>query len=222
MEPDRDSAVEEEMIEEALRRCPSDPQLLYYVGLLEQNSGRNDLCSKHWRKSLSLSREYEEAIIQFCRAEVSMRQFFNDILPRDPMELLRLAKRYFNAPEDKLLQQFLLGHTARVATELETESSSGEVAFVQGEIQRLLGQPDLAAVYYKKSLKLDPENIPWRIAYIESLMAVGNYDEAITEIKVCQLYHGSHHLRVERLLRRARRDQKQAIRRKSRSTLARE
>ena len=220
MEPNRGSEYEREMIEEALRRCPSDPQLLYYAGLLAQNSGNKDMCSKYWRKSLSFSREFEEAIIQFCRAEVSMRQFFNEILPHDPMELLRIAKRYFNAPEDKLLQQFLLGHTARVAHELDDESS-GEFAFVQGEIHRLLGQPDLAAVHYRKSLKLNPENIPWRIAYIESLLAFGNYDEAITEIKVCQLYHGPHHLRVERLLRRARRDQRQALR-NSRSTLARE
>lgn len=201
---------ERQYLAEAVRRCPNDASLLFMIGLLEHQSEETDLSAKHWNRCLTLTRKFEEPIIRFCRFEVGMDVVKNQVLPTNPYFRLRIAKKYFSAPEDLLLKQWLLNHTKTVLDQYEC--GPGEKLFIKGEIERSMGNFPIASVYFRKALEKNDNQTSWRIGYARSLMGEGYQSEAIAELTKCQFHGGSHMIEVERLLRRARKLRSQQIR----------
>lgn len=201
---------ERQYLAEAVSRCPNDASLLFMIGLLEHQAGETDLAAEHWNRCLTLTRKFETPIIRFCRFEMGMDVVKEQVLPTNPYFRLRIAKKYFSAPEDLLLKRWLLNHTKSVLDQYECDE--GEKFFIKGEIERAMGNFPIASVYFRKALEKDDSQTSWRIGYARSLMEEGYLSEAIAELTKCQFHEGSHMIEVQRLLRRARKLRTQQIR----------
>ena len=199
---------EKEHCEIALERCPNNSKSLYAVGLLEHHSGDSESACKHWNKCLVFSREFERPIIQLCRYEIGSKLFFEQVIPNDPYYRLKIAKRYFDEPEDLMAKRRLLNHTRGV---LESDPSPpGVPTYSDSERSYLIGQIELdsknypvASMYFRKALESEKKRVEWRLQYARSLIAEANYTEAISQLKICQLSAGDHKLLTSKLLNQA-------------------
>ena len=93
----------------------------------------------------------------------------------------------------------LLGHTKSVIKKDEHEEA--EYKYLMAEMERLSENYAVSMFYFKKALELEKNNANWRVQYARCLISAEKFDDAITELKLCQLYHGDHHSTAERLLR---------------------
>ncbi len=194
---------EEVYLENAINRCPNNSNLLFLVGLTKHYAGKKDPAYDHWHQCLMLSREHDETILQIGRNEVGIKAFFEQILPSEPYFRIRIAKRYFGSDDDFLIRKLLLMHSKSKVG--EHDLSDAERNFVLGEMERLSNNFAVSIAYFKKAIERENHRSDWRIQYARSLIAADMYDKAITELKVCELYHGNHHLVCQRLIRLAKR-----------------
>ena len=184
-EPSRESV--KESINRALARCPSSPKNLFSLGLLAHNEQLDEIAVQCWKKCLEYNDDYEEFIVEICRRELPMSEFFGKVLPNDPVVRIQMAKKYFGKPNEALLRKLLLRHTGK-SVEESTELDSGEKAFLLAEIAFLCGNSDEAAKKYFASVEANPQNVMARIGYARSLIKLKNYDEAFKQLRYCQIY----------------------------------
>ena len=190
---------EQAHLDQAIERCPNNSKLLYAVGLLKHQSGEAETACKLWNRCLELTREFDEPIILFCRFELGIKAFFEQVLPVEPNFRIRIARKFFGSPQDLLLKKMLLGHTKSVIKKDEHEEA--EYKYLMAEMERLSENYAVSMFYFKKALELEKNNANWRVQYARCLISAEKFDDAITELKLCQLYHGDHHSTAERLLR---------------------
>lgn len=200
---------EQSYLEEAIRRCPHNSTLLYVVGLLKHQSGESAAACELWNRCLQLTRKFDDPIMLFCRFELEIKDFFEQVLPTEPYFRIRIARKFFGSPEDLLLKKMLLNHTKTVINKDDFEEA--EYKYLMGEMERLSENYAVSMVYFKKALELEKSNPDWRVQYARCLISAEKFDEAITELKLCQFYHGDHHSTVERLLRMTKRLRVKAI-----------
>lgn len=201
-----DGKTEWEHLEKALMRMPTDSQLLYDCGLLAIHTGKPDETARMWAQCLSYTRRFEEPIVQFAKQELSMKQFFEQVLPQDPFELLRIAKKYFGGVEQTLSQRLLLVHTRRLADKYDLPEK--DKYYLRAESERLSGDLPSAAKSYKLALDIDPSETNWRLSYARVLHKLGQYDDAIKQLKTCQLQSRRKNATYSRLIKLIQRDRK--------------
>lgn len=211
---------QKEHCEIALQRCPNNSKSLYVVGLLEHQSDDSESAYEHWNKCLVFSREFERPIIQLCRYEIGMKSFFEQVIPNDAYYRLKIAKRYFDAPEDLMVKRLLLNHTRSLLepnsqTDIPSATNDPISPYSDTERNYLIGQIELdsknypvASLYFRKALESEKDRVEWRLQYARSLIAETNYTEAISQLKICQL-SGEHKLLTTKLLSQANRRRNQ-------------
>lgn len=185
MEPvENNLAKEQQHIQRALSFAKGYTGLAYDCGLLAMHSGDFETTAELWSDCLSRNRAYQRRIIELS-GELPLKLFFEEILPQNPYELLRISRIYFSKPEQKLPNQLLLIHTGRVIEASE---------FPQAEKFALLGQASFqandfekACEHFEKALESSPEKTDWRFDFARSLHEIGKFDDAIREMKICQL-----------------------------------
>jgi len=183
----------------ALERCPNNSKSLYVVGLLEHQSGQQESACEHWHKCLMFSNEFERPIIQLCRYEIGMKDFFEKVLPTDPYYRLKIAKRYFNSSEDLMLRQLLLNHTKSVLD--PEEYAEAERNYIIGQLELDSQNYPVASMHFRKCLETEKDRVDWRIQYARSLIAETYYSKAIEQLEMCQ--KGNHQLQAKKLIDQA-------------------
>ena len=83
--------------------------------------------------------------------------------------------------------------------------TDGEKQYAFAEMERISQNYEVSFVHFKKALDLKNHRYDWRMQYARSLLAAEMYDEAIAELKVCELYNGKHLQSCQRLIRQAKR-----------------
>lgn len=194
---------EADYLAKSIERCPENSDLIFRVALTKHNAGETDEAYALWNKCLNLTREYDEIIIQICRNEVGIKAFFDQVLPSEPYFRIRLAKRYFRSDDDFMVKKLLMVHSKSKV--VDHELPNGERNFVLAEMERISGNYPVSLVHFKKALEDQNHRYDWRLQYARSLIAADMYDEAIAELKVCELYHGNHHVVCQKLIRMAKR-----------------
>ena len=191
--------LEKISIDAAIDKSLHHTRLLYVGGILYNQAGHFEDGYKVWNQCLRRTRKFDVPILQFSKNDLPMRDFFEKVLPSEPFFRIWLAKKYFGDEADVLVKKLLLQHT-RLKLE-NHELSEPERNFVLGEIERLSGNYPVAIVYLKRALELEKHKVKWRIQLARSLIAAELFDQAITELNVCELYHGDHQLTCQRLIR---------------------
>ena len=191
----------------ALSRSHSSTQLRFDCGLLALSSGDQALAVELWSKCLSMPHlnAQERVIVELSKGELPMKLLFERVLPQNPVSLLRVARKYFRDPQLELPKRMLLVHTKRVI-ERKSDLSDANRFFFLGETDRLSDQFEPAAENYKKALEADPARIAWRFEYAKCLHQIGEFDEAVRQLKICELEPSSIHSYIQPLLNRIRRD----------------
>ena len=194
---------EETHLANAIERCPQNSKMMYLVGLSKHHAGQTDSACELWNQCLKLTREYDETIINVCRNEIGIKAFFDQVLPSEPHFRIRIAQRYFGTDDDLLIKKLLMMHSKSKVDEHELPDA--ERQFVLAEMERLSQNYAVSIAYFKRALEQAKHRADWRIQYARTLINFSKYNEAIAELKVCELYQGSHHLVCQRLTRQAKR-----------------
>jgi len=190
--PESDRLSESERIALALSRANANTQLLFDCGFLALNSGDQPEAVRLWSKCLAFPHRntQEVAIVELCQVELPMRLFFEQVLPQDPHSLNYFMRKYFNPEERSIPMQLLAGHTEAVIRE-QTEPSSMEQFWLLAEVALLNQDYSIAAKNYAEVEKLDSDEVPdsFRYHYALSLFHSKQYDEAMRNVKICELEH---------------------------------
>lgn len=194
-----DDIDEDQYVDDAITKSVGNSEVLYVAGILKLQSGQRKSALKAWNQCLKQTRKYDGAIIQLCRTDVSVSDFLNSVLPTEPYFRIRVARVFFRHPDDRFLRNILLDHSRQFVH--QHGYSEAECEYLLGEMARY-SENDLQAVqHYHQALELEKHRADWRVNYARSLIAVEMYDQAYSELKVCELYHGDHHVVCQRLMR---------------------
>ena len=201
-----DPGSEESHIDAALSRTLSNTRLMFSCGLLALNSGNQPKAIDLWSKCLANpnSRPYVRPIVEISQAELPMKSFFEKVLPQDPAQLIEVARKYFSRADLMLPKRLLLVHTKRVIADMEL--SELDRLFFSAEACRLSEEFEPAAELYRQALELDSTQIKWRFDYAKCLHKSKQFDEAIRQLKICELVPSKIHRSIKPLLNRIRRD----------------
>ncbi len=198
--------TEQARIAETINRTPKNSKVLYDCGVLAINAGDVNETTRLWKECLSYSRVFEEEIVQFGRAELPMKMFFEEVLRQDPEELLRISRKYFSLPEQTLSQRLLLVHTKRLID--ISDLPSPEKFFLTAEAQRMSGVPASAAKSYALALEGEEIRVEWRFKYARTLHQLKQYDEAVKQLNICGRRPSRLQARIARLLTQIKRERK--------------
>ena len=75
--------------------APGDATLLYWVGLIDLQSGRRESACQHWRQSLTLAPLHLADVMSSARGRLTNGQLLRDVIPVRSDLLLRVAQQYF-------------------------------------------------------------------------------------------------------------------------------
>lgn len=196
-------AVERQLVDDALSLCPTDPEVLFNIGLLFHNSGDDQRASTLWNKCLGYTRKYDEAIINICRNEMPAGVFLKDVLPADPDYLFWLTQKYFSRDEDVLPRRMLMGHTEQIIKKLAKTDASNY--YWIGELNRFRGNLETAVENLTQAVDAEPERFRWRLSLVYALREQGRWSEAREQLKRCKLLPDANQELVIRLLNQIRR-----------------
>ena len=199
---------EQKLIDTAVHRSRNNSNVLFVAAMVNHHSGHTQSACKLWNQCLSQTRKLEEGVIQICLNEISIKDFFEQVLPNDPYFRIRVIKKYLSDSGNSLAQRLLLDHTRQIVKDLDLEDA--ERNYLLGEIERLSKNYPIAVAYYKKALDAEPR-VEWRIQMALALIEAKLYVLAIKELKVCELYPGKHQMMCQRLLNRAKRGQRRLL-----------
>ena len=202
--------AEGDQIARAIERRPYGSAALFTGGLLSLQSFRYEQGCEYWNRCLKLTRTYDPMIMAFCRQELTVDQFLNKVLPKNPELLIRLARNYFRQPEDYVLKKIILDHTARVVAKSDLETTDkfhwqGVAAFEGLQFQE-------AIECFNRVLEVRSNEVSTRVLLARALIAEKQYLKATEELKVCQLYADCPIGLVQRLLNVANRNQARFLR----------
>ena len=183
---------EDERIKLALDRANANTQLLFDCGFLALNSGNQPEAVRLWSKCLAFPHRMttERAIIELCQVELPMRLFFEKVLPQDPDSLVYYMRKYFQPTERSIPMQLLANHTAAVINQ-QTEPKSLEQFWLLAEVALLNQDYETAVKNYAEVEKLGASDVSdsFRFHYALSLFHAKQYDEAMRNVKICELNH---------------------------------
>ena len=183
---------EDERINMALSRATANTQLLFDCGFLALNSGNQPEAVRLWARCLAFPhrRATERAIIELCQVELPMRLFFEKVLPQDPTNLTYYMRNYFDPAERSIPMQLLANHTTTVIKQ-ETKPNTLEQYWLLAEVALLNQDYETAVKNYAEVEKIDTNDIPesFRFNYALSLFHAKQYDEAMRNVKICELEH---------------------------------
>ena len=199
---------EKERLGLALTRANANTQLLFDCGFLALNSADQKEAVRLWSKCLAFPHRQatEKAIIELCQAELPMRLFFEEVLPQDPYSLTYYMQKYFEPGQRSVPMQLLANHTMLVINR-QTEPDSLERFLLLAEVAFLNQDYQTAAKTYAQVEKIDskPTAETFRYHFALSLFHSKQYDEAMRNVKICELQHYEPR-KVKKLLKQIQRE----------------
>jgi tetratricopeptide (TPR) repeat protein len=198
--------TESRHVANALELAKGYTGLSYDAGLLCMHSGNFEQAAELWGNCLSKSRSYEKRIVQFG-VGLPAKLYFEKVLPQNPHDLLRLSQRYFSGPNEKVPNELLLVHARRLINssqldDVEKSVLNGRAWFQAKNYQK-------ACEEFEQALSSQPERPEWRLDYAKSLAGMGRYDDAIKELKICQLEQPESAIKISRIVESTKRERVQ-------------
>ena len=194
--------IEAQHLDNALNMAKGYTGILYEGGLLCMHSGKYERAAELWSNCISRSRQYERRIVQFGLG-LPAKLYFEHVLPQNPEDLLRLSRRYFSSDEQKVPNELLMVHTRRLIKRSELDDVKkwelyGQAWFQAKDYQKACDQFELV-------MATKPSRPTWRLDYANCLAEIGRYDDAIREMKICQLEQPESAIKISRLVEKIKR-----------------
>jgi O-antigen ligase/tetratricopeptide (TPR) repeat protein len=202
--PETNKQLELDYIAKVLELSKGNTGIAYDCGLLALFSGNQKLAIELWSDCILKSQRYEAPIVLFSMQELPLKSFFEEVLPQNPYYLLKISRKYFSEEAQTLPNKLLLVHTKRLINQGEMEPK--EKFALLGKAHFLSGEFPEAVNNFRQAINLDPTQFEWRMDFAKSLHAIAEFDEAIKELKICQLESPRLRTRISRLINVVQRD----------------
>ena len=196
-------AAESAHVANALALAKGYTGLLFDAGLLCMHSGNFEQSAELWANCLSRSRQYERRIVRFG-VGLPGKLYFEKVLPQNPDNMLRLSKKYFSTPDQKVPNELLLVHTRRLIKSSKLDDVQKSVLNGRAWFQAKNFQN--ACEEFERVLSTKPDSPPWRMDYAISLGEIGRFDDAIKELTSCQLEQPASAIKISRLVESMKRE----------------
>jgi tetratricopeptide (TPR) repeat protein len=158
---------------------PGDATLLYWVGLIDLQSGRRESACRHWRQSLTLAPLHLADVMSSARGRLTNGQLLREVIPERSDLLLRVAQQYFAGEDSAGVRTAFLERAAETLD--QTELPADEWAYVAATVYRMLGRPQEAIEQYREAISRNQQKLAWRYEYARLLFEQEMYDEAYQE-----------------------------------------
>lgn len=89
-----DTTVEDRAIERAVLLSPGRAEVQVRAGVLKANRGKKTDAKNYWKRSLALSEQYREQILNDASLVLSDEDIVPDLLPVDPVDMTNLLNRF--------------------------------------------------------------------------------------------------------------------------------
>ena len=197
--PDESKQIELENSQRVLEFSYGNINKSFACGLLALQTGDQSRAVELWSDCLSRSRRYESQIVENSMGLLPYKQLFEQVLPQNPQQLLRISRKYFSSPNQSLPNKFLLVHTKRLINQQLKDPNEKFALLAQAYFQS--EEYPEAVRNYRLALEADPSKVDLRFDFAKSLHQIGAYDEAIKELKICELESKEHLPKIRRLIR---------------------
>ncbi|TWU37598.1 O-Antigen ligase [Novipirellula aureliae] len=203
-------------LDRSIRLSNNDVDKLFRNGLVAFITKNDEQMIDQWTRSLSIEHRYIEPIISLACQRLEPMRVAKQLVPATrPDIFLRLAATPVAANEnskdqaEKLELDPLLAHEMieylLAAEEVGEEQIAEDKRFsvVAQFYEKLLDQEN-AVLYWEQAVAKKPRNIDYRIRYIQSLLRLGRFTEALNQATVGRTLHPID-TRFENLVEQARR-----------------
>jgi tetratricopeptide (TPR) repeat protein len=161
---------------------PHEPAVWYVSGLHALWDGDESKAWSEWRRALELSDEFLLEITGVSAAILEDQRLIAEVLPDRPELLVRVAfRRYPNAEQAEDRRPFL--EKARSIMEsLPATNAAAETRYMEGIIERALGNREAAMAAYQSALQISPAQTEWRYQLAELLVEAQRIEDAHREL----------------------------------------
>ena len=180
-----DPAIDQVSLETARRLAPSDPELLFQVGLLDFQAGRTDEAYAIWRESVALSSVRMDAILTVADNQMQTAGVIEKLLPPSPGLLIRLAQGRYRVQEHAGVRR-LLAERAEALIE-RVDLPEAEKHALRGASLTIRERYPEAIANYQLAVELRPMEIGWHFELASVLLQEGRIEEAFLEARRCTL-----------------------------------
>ena len=159
----------------------TDAEANFDCGLLHLRANRTTRAIASWKRCLSFSRDYADLILSIGSTRLDDEVLANDVMPEDPVLLLRVAESKHRISSESRLARLL---ATRVLT-MENKRTPQESDYYRGRAATLLGEETLAAEHFGNAVRLSPNQSEWRYRYANALNNSGQLAEAEKQLQWC-------------------------------------
>jgi O-antigen ligase/tetratricopeptide (TPR) repeat protein len=159
----------------------TDAEANFGCGLLHLRANRTTRAIESWKRSLSFSRDYVDLVLSIGRTRLDDEILANEVMPEDPVLLLRVAESKHRISSESRLARLL---ATRVLT-MENKRTPQESDYYRGRAATLLGKETLAAKHFGNAVRLSPNQSEWRYRYAIALNKSGQLAEAEEQLQWC-------------------------------------
>ncbi len=194
-----DRQTETQRIESVVSNYPLDQQILFVCGLLSHQLQQPDRGCDYWRRCMEVTRDYDATIVAYCRSQLTLPQFLQQVVPTDPARVIQIARVYFRAPEDLPLKKAILRRVDELLPDAKLEWV--EKLDLRGQAALFAQRYQTATMVFQQVLEKAPDLNRARLHYAMALMGSGQYEEARTQLRICLLQPDSRKPLIRSLLK---------------------
>jgi Flp pilus assembly protein TadD len=175
-----------ELIRKGVRLAAYDPPTCLVAGELAAREGKLEEAESLLTRAVALRPDYFRDVIDIYLQKVNQPQLARRLAGEDYWRLEELAQSYGKNPE----YAALVDKTRAEALASLRHRTSGDDAEPQdlaalARIELAEGDKKSAAELYRRALSQDYRQIEWRVDLARALLAEGQLDEAIHEVRIC-------------------------------------
>jgi tetratricopeptide (TPR) repeat protein len=177
-------------ISRAVRQLPSDPELHCLAGCLELADGQRARAAASWRRSLALSDNYQQAIVERARGVLTDAELLDRVLPDRARQLVAAAEQLYPEPDGAGRQPFYAKALGLLCA--PGAARSAEDYHLKAVLHEALDEPAEAAAAYEAALHHAPRETEWRCALAGLLRREGRLEEARRQVREVLAEHPDH------------------------------
>ncbi|WP_197204076.1 O-antigen ligase family protein [Crateriforma conspicua] len=170
----------------ARRLHPGQPDLAVLAGRAMQSEKGVTAALVHYRDSLTYSTEHLQEILQRLDGQLDASELVDQVLPTDPVVLLRAAQVAPTVSDQ--WESAVFAEAALLAVKrpeaYARDLDRGETEALRSSALEILGRNDEAIDAMRMALNEDPEQVQWRVRMATLLLAEDRLDQATREVRI--------------------------------------
>jgi tetratricopeptide (TPR) repeat protein len=170
-------------LDRAKQLVTNDPQMWFLFGVQELFAGQTDQACASWRRSLELSDQYLNLILDLGKDSLGVNRLAEQVLPEQLEMLFQAAAHLYPQPEAVAERRPFLARALPLLKARPGVPKAGDY-YMYAKIHEAVDQPAEAVTAYRKALKLEPRQLGWHLELAQLLKNQGQLDESRRELQM--------------------------------------